>query len=310
MSRRPRIQIPDGTYYLLQVTSRHQPLFATDSDYAHLESLLAGTVRRTHTRVFAYCWLPHELHLAVRTRHVSVSRFMQGFTSRYARHVHAHSRERGHLFSQRFQSLLIDPQIWLPALVRYIHHAPVRAGCCTTPQAFSHSSHRAYVSTRKPPWLDTDMVRTLLDDRGIARGTPQDAYFAAEPTVEELDLLGRNGTRHTRMLGNPDFTSRPRHSHRPGQPRITLSQLIDAIALTQDTTREEILSLSRRRAASLARALIAWHAVERRMATLAEVARILRRDSSTLSKAITRHRERHPELFRLDALTYLRPLGT
>jgi len=151
MSRRPRIQIAGGTYYLLQASSRHQPLFVHEDDYAHLEQLLASAVRRTRTRVFAYCWLSHELHLAVRTHDVAIGRFMQGFTSRYARYLHARTLEHGHLFSQRFRSLLIDPDAWLPALVRYIHYAPIRAGVARRPQEAAHSSHGAYAAMNVPP---------------------------------------------------------------------------------------------------------------------------------------------------------------
>jgi len=308
VSRRPRIQIPGGTYYLLQVTHRYHPLFVAD-DCSLLETLLAGAASRTRTQIFAYCWLPHELHLAVRSRDVPVSRFMQGWTGSYARKLHSHSDERGHVFSQRFQSLLIDPRTWLPALVRYIHHAPVRAGCCTTPQAFTNSSHRAYAARETRPWLDTATVTRLLCDQGYAQ--PQHAcYFSSESTAAEIDLFGNTGNPHTRILGDAAFQQALPQAHSPRHPRLTLSQLIDAIALIQDTTREEILSLSRRRAVSLARALIAWHATERRIATLASVAQVVRRDSSTLSKAISRHRQQHPQLFRLDALTHLRPLGS
>ena len=63
------------------------------------------------------------------------------------------------------------------------------------------------------------------------------------------------------------------------------------------------------RAVSLARALIGWHATQRHLASLSQVGRTLGRDASTLSRAITRYRRLHPELFRLDALRHLRPIA-
>src|SRR5262245_36086947 len=106
--RQPRIQVPGATYYVLQASSRHQPLFQHESDYRMLETLLNRTLRRTRTEALAFCWMPHELHLAVRSAEVPVSRFMQGFTSHYAKYVHQRAREGGHLFLGRFHSLLID----------------------------------------------------------------------------------------------------------------------------------------------------------------------------------------------------------
>ncbi|HEY6645117.1 transposase [Povalibacter sp.] len=309
MSRRPRIQIPGGTYYVLQSTGHHHPLFHEQSDYAHLESLLARTGLRTHTTVYAFCWLPHTLHLAVRTRETPVSRFMQGFTSRYAQYVHGHSNDSGHLFAHRFQSVLIDPQAWLPALVRYIHHAPVRAGLCTHPRDYPHSSHGAFVGERRIGWLDTDTVPRLLREQGHSHDSQHTAYFETGSTTEELDLLSRNGKCHTRFLGDAEFAQRLPHAHRPKPPRLTVAQLIDAVAVAQNIPREHILSISRSRRTALARSLIAWHATERRIATLTAVSRALRRDPSTLSKVIARNRVQHPDLFRLDALRHLQPLG-
>jgi hypothetical protein len=73
--------------------------------------------------------------------------------------------------------------------------------------------------------------------------------------------------------------------------------------------REHVLSNSRQREVTLARALIAWYATERRVATLSEVARYLRRDPSTLSVAVSRYRLCRPELFKLTALHDVVPLA-
>src|SRR5690606_19005421 len=96
---------------------------------------------------------------------------------------------------------------------------------------------------------------------------------------------------------------------RPHRSKVSLAEIIDNVTRALDVEREHVLSSSRRRELALARALIAWYATERRIATLSEVARHLRRDPSTLSVAITRYRSCRPELFRLDAFRHLAPLG-
>jgi len=72
--------------------------------------------------------------------------------------------------------------------------------------------------------------------------------------------------------------------------------------------RDLVLSNSRQREFTLVRALIAWYATERGVATLSEVARCLRRDPSTLSMAISRYRARRPELFKITAMHDISPL--
>lgn len=307
MSRRPRIQLRGGTYYLLQISSAQQPLFRDGPDYQALEQLLVSALERTQTAALAFCWLPHELHLAVRSRDISVSRFMQGFTSRYAHHVHRRRRQIGHLFARRFQSLLIEPDAWLPALVRYIHHAPLRADLATSPATYPHSSHGIYLGQQRAAWVHTTPLFQILRRQGFTR-LDICAYLEAPPSVDEVGAFTAHAGRSTEILGDPAFLATLPRALRTPRTRVTLTQLIDTCALTQGTSREEILSRSRSRAVSLTRALIAWHATERGIASLSAVARTLRRDPSTLSKAITRYRRLHPDLFRLDAFHHVHPL--
>lgn len=108
MSERRRLHIPHGTYYAVQFSSPRQSLFTKPADYAQLESLLASALTRTRTHALAHCWLPHSIHLAVQIESVPLGRFLQGFTSRYARHVHDATAPTGHLFAHRYRAVLLD----------------------------------------------------------------------------------------------------------------------------------------------------------------------------------------------------------
>ena len=85
---------------------------------------------------------------------------------------------------------------------------------------------------------------------------------------------------------------------------ITLRRLIvfnaNAIALLRFVFNERGLRLTS--------ALITWYATERGVATLAEVARRLHRDPSTLFVAVERYRTLRPELFNVMALQDSTPL--
>jgi len=143
--------VPGGTYYLVQLVSRDQVLLHDEEDYLFVEASLRRCLIRTHTIALAYCWLPRALHLAVRSGDISVSRFMQGWTSSLARHLHRRSHEIGHVFRQRFQSVLLDPQAWLPELTRFIHHLPVREGLSVCAEHYPHSSCAPSSTDAKAP---------------------------------------------------------------------------------------------------------------------------------------------------------------
>ena len=99
----------------------------------------------------------------------------------------------------------------------------------------------------------------------------------------------------------------PRHM-RVHRSSYSLDQVIDTVSTTLGVERSEVLSRSRQRRLSLARALITWYATERGVATLAEVARRLERDPSTLFVGVERYRTLRPELFNLTALPDNGPL--
>lgn len=308
MPRPPRIHLVGGTYYVLQLSSRHQPLFTADDDYEYLEQLLAKSLVQAEARAHAYCWLPHALHLAIRTRQTPVSRVMQGLTGSYARRLNRRRSDAGHVFSSRFHSTLIDPAQWLPELVRYIHYTPVRAQLAETPNIYPYSSHPRFMRSRAAQWIDSDAVFSILEARGMGRSQACE-FLAAPPSVRELKALGDAGRAHNRILGSTQFLESLPRSLQRGRPRLTLDMLADVIARSQGTTKSDLHSHSRQRDMALCRSLVAWHAIERRVATLTEVARYFSRDASTLSKAIIRHRQMHPELFQLNAWRHLVPLA-
>lgn len=307
MSRRQRLHVPGGTYYIVQHGRPRQPIFSQPEDYALLERLLALTLKRTGARVLAYCWTPHAIHLTLQIDDISVGRFMQGVTSRYARSVHQQAGDSGHFFRQRYKAVLIDPDAYLLKLLHYIHHIPVFAGLAADVGDYTLSSHNAYLGRLVVPWLTTRTALRLIDNCDGA--ATYATLMSQAPTPQDLDLFRRCGTNDLGVIGSPEFLANlPRHPP-TYRTRTSLDQIIHTVTCRLGVEREHVLSSSRQRELALARAVIAWYATERRIATLTEVARRLNRDPSTLSVAVNRYRVCRPELFKLTALHDVVPIG-
>lgn len=308
MPRHSRPHIPGGTYYLLQIAAAHRQLLQSPADASILEARLASALIATRTDLHAFCWLERAVHLVVRSREISVSRFMQRFISGAARQLQLRqTSEPERIFLRRFSSTLIDAETWLPELVRFVHHLPKLAQLCDSPADYPHSSWPMYAGARHASWLDTRRVHELMAARGEHSSIME--FMRKEPNAGERELFTAPGRGESRIVGDGAFLAGLPRRLRTPRTRLTIEQLIDQVAVLQSVPRAEILSRSRRHQVVLARALIAWYSTERRVATLEQVARLLGRDPSTLSKTITRARTRHPHLFRLDALSHLAPLG-
>jgi putative transposase len=308
MSRPLRIHVPDGTYYLIQRGGAGHSIFSCPDDYAFFEQLVPAALRRSRATAYAYCWTPDAIHLVVRVGEAPIGRMMQGLTSRYARQMHRRNGESGHFFRTRYQATLIDADAYLLKLIHYVHHIPVLTGLALHPDEYAYSSHRTYLGVAETPWVNTRAVLATLD----VEEEPEAIYkelMAHPPAQHDLDLLRDGGASASRIVGRPEFLANlPRHA-RKYRSKISLEQIVCAVTQALGVERDHVMSSSRRRDLALARALIAWFAIERRVATLTEVARRLNRDPSTLSVAISRYSVSRPDLFRLNSLHYLTPVG-
>lgn len=316
MSRRSRLHVPEGVYYVVQRSNARQPIFTEPADYATFERLLATMLARCRARVHAYCWDTDAIRLVVQISDMPVGRLMQRLSSQYARRVHRRQGESGHLFQQRYQALLIDPEAYLLKLIRYLHLLPVRGGRAAELDDYELSSHRAYLGKSEVPWLTTSVALRMLAQRSAAArhlpnaDAPQ-AYrrhmLDSVPPEDDINF-DRGGADDPRVLGDRQFMTQIPRSQRVHRSAYSLDQVIDTVSCTLGLERTEVLSRSRQRRLALGRALITWYATERGVATLAEVSRRLQRDPSTLFVAVERYRTLRPELFNLTALHDSGPL--
>ena len=305
MSRR-RLNVPGGTYYVVQLSTAQQQLFSEPDHYALFERLLARAVQRTDTKVLGYCWLPRSVHLVLQAGAVPIGRFLQGFTASYARSVHRQMRASGHLFAERYRAALLDPERWLLPLIRYIHFLPVHQGLAATPEEWPHSSHAAYLTGKRVSWLSTQEALRLLKSSNNARETYAN-LMSHPPSAREIRLFELGGAADPGIIGEP--TDIPERASPRGSHRFTVAAIINAVLQLVDVERDDLFSSSRRQEVVLARAAIAWHVTERGLATLGDIADRFGRDPSTLSVAIRRYRSKRKDLFRLDALSAFAPLS-
>jgi REP element-mobilizing transposase RayT len=56
MSRRSRLHVPGGIYYVVQRSNARQPVLIEEADYAIFEKLLSRMLVRCRARAHAFCW--------------------------------------------------------------------------------------------------------------------------------------------------------------------------------------------------------------------------------------------------------------
>ena len=96
MARRPRLLAPGVLYPVIVRGNQRQKTFLSDPDYqAYLERL--GRYRqRLDVIVYAYCLMPHHVHLLVETTSEPLSKFMPGLQQSYTQYFNRAHCEEGH----------------------------------------------------------------------------------------------------------------------------------------------------------------------------------------------------------------------
>jgi REP element-mobilizing transposase RayT len=102
-------------------------IFRSDTDRADFVARLAALAEAGALTVYAWACLPNHAHLLVRTGRRPLARSMRAFLTGYAGAFNRRHRRVGHLFQNRYRSIVVEAEPYLLELVRYLHLNPLRA---------------------------------------------------------------------------------------------------------------------------------------------------------------------------------------
>jgi len=291
-SRKPRLYHPGALYHVMLRGNAKQTIFGDERAYHQFEKILAEGLDEHKHRLHAYCWMGNHIHMLLQSADQPISGMMKVLSQRYTQWFNKRHDRSGHLFQGRYKALMVDADSYLLELVRYIHLNPVRAELVEQVDDYPWSSHHAYLGRQTTPWLTTDWVlRQFDEERGAARA--RYLRFLGEPVDRDREAELSRGTIHGRVIGSDDFLRRmEERAESSTQINVTLDQITDTVCGQENLNRQELLSASRRRATTQARALITLLAVEYSGKTLTETAHYFDRNLTVLSQQMKKLRER------------------
>ncbi|MEI7730715.1 MAG: transposase [Verrucomicrobiota bacterium] len=186
MPRQPRIQFPGALYHLVNRGDRDEAIVHTDEDRQRFLETLGEACAKTGWIVHAFCLLPDEFQLVVETPQPNLVDGMKWFLGTYTIQFNRRHRIKGHLFSGRYRSLVIDAVgDYLRRVCDYVHLAPVRAGLvmereplCTF--AWSSLAQCLQSPEQRVPWFP---AARLFQQAGLSDDAAGRAAF--EKTIEQ-----------------------------------------------------------------------------------------------------------------------------
>lgn len=322
MPRKSRIDAAGALHHVMVRGIERGTVFRSDTDRNHFLERLGEILRETKTICYAWSLIPNHFHLLLRTGPVPISTVMRRLLTGYALWYNRKYRRHGHLFQNRFKSILCQEDIYFLELVRYIHLNPVRAGLVEDLDelgGYAFCGHSVVMGKVKKPWQDTASVLGMFGEKlgaarrayrafvekGIAQGKRQDLTgggllrsaggWEGVKALREQKVYQRNDER---ILGDGDFVGRVLRSAEEEMERryalrsrgFNLERVASRVSQALKMKPEEVCAKGKYRRIVEARSLLCYWAVREVGVPMSSLARKLKVSIPSVSDSVTRGR--------------------
>ena len=306
MPRSARLDAPGVLHHVMGRGIEKRPIFLADEDRNDFLSRLGLLSEEGCIKVYAWALLPNHFHLLCKTGKMALARSMRRLLTGYAVKFNKRHNRNGHLFQNRYKSIVCQEDSYLIELVRYIHLNLIRAGMAKGLGELNRSpwsGHSALMGYQKREWQDTEYVLSYFE-KGIGRRrkylrfVEEGINVGRRPELVGGGLIrsmggwsgvlalrkrGEKAASDERILGDGEFVERVleewdeigRASLRLTGVRKSLSLLAQQVCENWGLAMEELRSGSRRQVALEAREEFSQIAVKALGYSGAEVARYL-----------------------------------
>jgi REP element-mobilizing transposase RayT len=127
MPRKPRLDAPGALHHVIARGIEKGKIFTERRDYEDFLLRLGKATLDTKAQVYAWALIPNHFHLLFETGVAPLSSVMRRLMTGYAVSFNLRHQRHGHLFQNRYKSILCDEESYLLELTRYIHLNPYRA---------------------------------------------------------------------------------------------------------------------------------------------------------------------------------------
>jgi REP element-mobilizing transposase RayT len=318
MPRSARIDAPGAVHHIIARGIERRKIFYDDQDRDAFVKRLGDLVSETGTRCYAWALIPNHFHLLLKTRQVPVATLMRRLLTGYAIGFNRRHRRSGHVFQNRYKSILCERDAYLKELVRYTHLNPLRARVVTELKAldrYPYCGHSCLTGRKKNVWQTTDEVLALFSDRlSLARRRYRDYLKKGIGQGRRADLMGGGLVRSAggwaavramrmagvfsksdeRILGSSDFVedvlSHAQETMEKGTALkaegIGYDQVVAAVADLLSLQPHDLLGPGKERTTVKGRILVCYWAVKELGMSMTEVAKKIGIAVPTVSVAV------------------------
>ncbi|MEW6488705.1 MAG: transposase [Thermodesulfobacteriota bacterium] len=314
MPRQARLDIPGLVYHVMARGIERRDIFGDERDRERFVESLGELVAETGAQLYAWSLLSNHFHLLLRRGERPLADLMRRLMTRHAVRFNRRHHRTGHLFQNRYKSIVVEEEEYFLELVRYVHLNPVRCGVVQRPEEldrFAWSGHAVLLGARSEPWQAVDEVLGRFGGRRTqAKRAYRDFVMAGwnQGHREEFsggglmrssgggERAGGRGRREReagdeRVLGGGEFVEaiwrEVGERHRP-LPTRTWEEVLQEVANKWGVPVQRITGASRERRIASARREFLCRAVSEAGLSMAQLGRLCGINHTSVQRAVVK----------------------
>jgi putative transposase len=321
MPRKARLDAPGTLHHAVIRGIERGRIVEDDQDRKNFVSRLGNLAQETKTLIYAWSLMTNHAHMLLRSGPSGLPKFMRRLLTGHSVTYNLRHHRSGHLFQNRYRSVVCDEDAYFRELVRYIHLNPLRAGLVRTLSeldSYPWSGHAVLMGRVKHEWQGREYVLSWFG-KGVGEGRRAYREYMGEGVAQGrrpdlvggglvrsyggwsavLSLRGKGEEAETtdaRVLGKGDFVDRvlregarwSLHPMKQKEWRRRIRKIIEHRCLEKGMDVEEVRMGSRRGQIPEVRAEIAEELAKKLGVPLAEIARAVGISTSGVSKILGR----------------------
>ena len=125
MARHLRVQFEGAIYHVTVRGNARADIFTDTSERERLLERLAERVETFNIRLYLFVLMTNHFHLVFETPGANLCKFMQSLLTAYAVYFNLRHDRHGHVTEGRYKAKLVESDLYLLNLTRYVHLNPV-----------------------------------------------------------------------------------------------------------------------------------------------------------------------------------------
>lgn len=281
MPRQPRLNIPDTLHHVIVRGIEKRDIFNDDGDRERFVSRLSYLLTDSSTKCFAWALMSNHFHLLLMPTKDSLSETMRRLLTGYAVYFNRKHNRAGHLFQNRYKSILCEDEPYFLELVRYIHLNPLRAGLVSNLSEldnFPWSGHAVLLGNCALEGQTTSEVLARFGKGRVRTIRAYQKFIADGIDAGRRDELVGGGLKRSlqgseekelsasdeRILGSGEFVERvtaDNSASMRSKLHLTPAELLSIVSLATGVDPKTIRQSGKERKTAKARAIFCWLAI-------------------------------------------------